>query len=49
MAERLVWAHRQGFNSAKARRTAFDSDTPLLPSEAHALVERATELALAAA
>jgi hypothetical protein len=47
LAERLVWAHRQGFGSAKARRTAWEEDRPLLPSEAVALVEAATELALA--
>ena len=48
MAERLVWAHRQGVRSAKARRTAWEEDRPLLPSEAVALVEATTELALAA-
>ena len=48
LAQRLWWAHRQGFRSAKARRTAWEEDRPLLPSEAVALVEAATELALAA-
>jgi hypothetical protein len=48
LAERLVWAHRQGFESAAARLTAWEEDRPLLPSEAVALVEAATELALAA-
>jgi hypothetical protein len=38
LAERLVWAHRQGFRSAKASRTAWEEDRPLLPSEAAALV-----------
>jgi hypothetical protein len=47
LAERLLWAHRQGFRSAKARRTAWEEDRPLLPSEAVALVAAATELALA--
>jgi hypothetical protein len=46
LVERLVWAHRQGYRSAKARRTAWEEDRPLLPSEAVALVEAATELAL---
>jgi hypothetical protein len=48
LAQRLVWAHRHGVRSAKARRTAWEEDLPLLPSEAVALVEAATELALAA-
>ena len=48
LAERLVWAHHRGFRSAMARRTAWEEDRPLLPSEAVALVEAATELALAA-
>jgi hypothetical protein len=47
LTERLVWAHRQGFTSAKARRTAWEEDRPLLPSEAVALVEAATDLAAA--
>jgi hypothetical protein len=47
LAERLVWAHRQGFRSATARRTAWDEDRPLLPSEAVDLIEAATEFALA--
>jgi hypothetical protein len=47
LAERLIWAHRHGFRSAKARRTAWEEDRPLLPSEAVALVEAATDLALA--
>jgi hypothetical protein len=47
LAERLVWAHRRGFRSAKARRTAWEQDRPLLPSEVAALVEAATEFALA--
>jgi hypothetical protein len=46
LAERLLWAHRQGFTSAKARHTAWEEDRPLLPSEAAALIETATELAL---
>ena len=46
LARRLVWAHQQGFRSARARRTAWEEDRPLLPSEAVALVERATKLAL---
>jgi hypothetical protein len=47
LTERLVWAHPQGFTSAKARRTAWEEDRPLLPSEATALVEAATAFALA--
>jgi hypothetical protein len=47
LTERLLWAYRQGFKSAKARRTAWEEDRPFLPSEAAALVEAATELALA--
>lgn len=35
--ERLVWAHRSGYTTAKARRTTMDSDRPLIPSEAAAL------------
>jgi hypothetical protein len=45
LTKRLVWAHRQGFTSAKARHTAWEEDRPLLPSEAVALIEPATELA----
>ena len=47
LAERLVWAHRERFRSAKARRTAWEEDRPRLPSEALALVEAATDLAAA--
>jgi hypothetical protein len=47
LAKRLVWARDQGFRSARAGRTAWEEDRPLLPSEAIALVEAATELALA--
>jgi hypothetical protein len=47
LTNRLVWAHRNGYNSARARRTGWETDTPLLPSEARALVEAATALALA--
>jgi hypothetical protein len=48
LAQRLVWAHRQDFKPGKARRTAWEEDRPLLPSEAVALVDAATQLALAA-
>jgi hypothetical protein len=44
--ERLVWAHRHGYGTAKARRTTMDTDRPLKPSEAAALVEAATKIAL---
>jgi hypothetical protein len=47
LAKRLVWAHRQGFTSAKARHTGWEEDRPLLPSEAVALIEMARKLALA--
>jgi hypothetical protein len=47
LAQRLIWAHQQGITMAKARRTAWEEDRPLLPSEAAALVEAATALALA--
>jgi hypothetical protein len=46
LVERLVWAHRSGYTTAKARRTTMDSDRPLFPSEAAALVEAATQVAL---
>jgi hypothetical protein len=44
-AARLVWAHRSGYATAKARRTTWESDRPLIPSEAAALVEAATKVA----
>jgi hypothetical protein len=47
LAARLVWAHQRGYATAKARRTTLDSDRPLIPSEAAALVEAATRVALA--
>jgi hypothetical protein len=46
LVERLVWAHQAGYTTAKARRTTMDSDRPLIPSEAAALVETATKVAL---
>ena len=45
--DRLVWAHQNGYRTAKARRTAWESDRPLIPSEAAALVEAATKVAMA--
>ena len=45
LVERLVWAHRSGYTTAKARRTTLDSDRPLIPSEAAALVQAATKVA----
>ena len=47
LVQRLVWAHKNGYRAAKARRTAWESDRPLIPSEAAALVEAATRVALA--
>ena len=47
LVERLVWAHRSGFRTAKARQTTWESDRPLIPSEAAALVEAATRVAVA--
>jgi hypothetical protein len=47
LAARLVWAHEQGYTSAKARCCASsDVDRPLLPSERARLVDEATRLAL---
>jgi hypothetical protein len=47
LVERMVWARRSGYATAKARRTTWESDRPLIPSEAAALVEAATAVALA--
>jgi hypothetical protein len=46
LVERLAWAHRSGYATAKARHTTMDSDRPLIPSQAAALVEAATKVAL---
>jgi hypothetical protein len=48
LVERLVWARESGYTTAKARHTTSESDRPLIPSEAAALVvEAATKVALA--
>jgi hypothetical protein len=47
LVERLVWAHRSGYTTAKPRRTTLDSDRPLVPSEVTALVQPATVVAMA--
>jgi hypothetical protein len=47
LVERLVWAHEQGYKSAKVRRCAWEVDRALMPPESAALVEAATALALA--
>jgi hypothetical protein len=47
LVERLVWAHQNGYRTAKERRTAWESDRPLIRSEATALVDAATRVALA--
>ena len=46
LAGRLVWAHREGYSTAKARRANGYVDRPLLPSEQARLVRDATRLAL---
>jgi hypothetical protein len=46
LAARLVWARKQGYRSAKARRANGYVDRPLMPSEQVRLVEDATQLAL---
>ena len=45
LVERLVWAHQNGYRTAKARRTTWESDRPLIPSEAAALVDAGTKVA----
>ena len=37
LADKLVWPHDQGYQSAKARRTSAITDRPLMPSERVAL------------
>lgn len=44
---RLVWARGNGYRTAKARWTGWESDRPLIPSEAVELVQAATRVALA--
>ena len=44
LAARLVWAHSEGYRTAKARRANGYSDRPLWPSEQARLVEEATRL-----
>ena len=46
LTARLVWAHQEGYSTAKARRANGWVDRPLLPSEKLRLVEDATRLAL---
>lgn len=48
LVDKLVWARGQGYATAKARRSTGFTDRPVMPSEAAALVEAATEVALAA-
>jgi hypothetical protein len=46
LVDKLVWARGEGYAIAKARRCSAFTDRPLIPSEAVALVEAATALAL---
>jgi len=46
LAARLVWARKDGYGTAKARRANGYVDKPLLPSEQARLIEDATRLAL---
>jgi len=46
LAARLVWARKQGYNTANAREVDGYVDMPLLPSEQARLVKDATRLAL---
>jgi hypothetical protein len=46
LAARLVWAHQEGYVTAKARQANGYVDRPLLPSEQARLVQEAALLAL---
>jgi hypothetical protein len=45
LVNRLVWAHGEGYKTAKARCCGWENDRPLMPSECAALVEEATAVA----
>lgn len=47
LVDKLVWGRDQRYATAKARRSSAFTDRPLMPAEAVALVEAATEVVLA--